>query len=53
MKAMLSRMERYVDRKRLEVNVEKTKVMRFRKGGGRRKKVDWRWKGKNRRSEEV
>lgn len=28
------------------VNVEKTKIMRFRKGGGRIKKMEWRWKGK-------
>lgn len=28
----------------MELNAEKTKIMRFRKGGGRIKKVDWRWK---------
>ncbi|KMQ87820.1 hypothetical protein RF55_12808 [Lasius niger] len=41
-KALVSRLERYLDRKGLELNVEKTKVMRFRKGGGRKKKIDWR-----------
>jgi len=51
MKAMIRRLERYLEEKRLELNVEKTKIMRFRKGGGRKKKVDWRWKG--RRIEEV
>ncbi|KMQ82463.1 rna-directed dna polymerase from mobile element jockey-like protein, partial [Lasius niger] len=50
MKALVSRLERYLDRKGLKLNVEKTKVMRFRKGG-RKKKIDWRWKGK--RIEEV
>lgn len=43
---MLSRLEWYADKKGLEVNPEKTKVMRFKKGGGRRKIIDWRWKGK-------
>ena len=39
-------MERYLDKKGMQVNVEKTKMMRCRKGGGRWKKVTWRWKGK-------
>ncbi|XP_024883228.1 uncharacterized protein LOC112461981 [Temnothorax curvispinosus] len=44
MKRMLKRLERYLDRKKLRVNVGKTKVMRFRKGGGKMKKVKWSWK---------
>lgn len=48
---MLSRLEGYLEKKGLSLNEEKTKVMRFRKGGGRSKKIDWRWKGK--RLEEV
>lgn len=44
MKAMLARMERYIDKKRL--NVTKTKIMIFRKGESRRKRVKWMWKGK-------
>jgi len=28
------------------VNTEKTKIMRFRREGGRVGKKDWRWKGK-------
>ncbi|XP_039312991.1 uncharacterized protein LOC120359478 [Solenopsis invicta] len=51
MKSMLERLERFMDRKGLEVNVEKTKVLRFREGGGRMSKAEWRWKGK--RIEEV
>lgn len=51
MKAILSRLEGYLERKGLGLNPEKTKVMKFRKGGGRIKKVDWRWKG--RKLEEV
>jgi len=34
-----------LDRKGLELNVEKTKVMKFRKGGGRMTRKTWRWKG--------
>jgi len=45
-KSMLERWERYVEGKNMEVNVEKTKIMRFRWGGGRWMKMDWRWKGK-------
>ncbi|XP_043263555.1 LOW QUALITY PROTEIN: uncharacterized protein LOC122403853 [Colletes gigas] len=51
MGSMIRRLEGYLEGKRLEVNVEKTKVVRFRKGGGRERKVEWRWKGK--RIEEV
>ncbi|CAK9801077.1 Retrovirus-related Pol polyprotein from type-1 retrotransposable element R2 (Fragment) [Anthophora plagiata] len=46
MKGLVGRLERYLDGKKLEVNVEKTKVMRCKKGGGRRRRVRWRWKGK-------
>lgn len=31
---MLEKLEGYLGRKKLEINVGKTKVMRFRKGGG-------------------
>lgn len=43
---MLGKLEGYIDKKRLEVNVGKTKVMRFKVGEGRRKTIKWRWKGK-------
>jgi len=46
MRAMMNRLERYLERKGMKLNEEKTKVMRFRKGGGRCKKIEWRWKGK-------
>ncbi|XP_071650744.1 uncharacterized protein [Temnothorax longispinosus] len=46
MRSMISRLEGYLDRKGLTLSIEKSKVMRFRKGGGRKKKYDWRWKGK-------
>jgi hypothetical protein len=45
MRSVIERLERYMDRKGLEVNVGKTKIMRFRRGGGRMGKRDWRWKG--------
>jgi hypothetical protein len=35
MKKMLGSMEKYMRRKKLTVNVEKSKMMVFRKGGGR------------------
>lgn len=35
MKSMIGRMENNLERKRLELNVDKTKIMRFRKGKGR------------------
>lgn len=37
MRAMMSRLKRYVREKGLEVNVGESKVMRFRRGGGRKK----------------
>lgn len=48
---MLGKIEDILDRKKLEMNVEKTKMIRFRKGEVRITKVQWRWKGK--RIEEV
>lgn len=35
-----------MERKKLEMNVEKTKVIRFKRGRGRRDKRVWRWRGK-------
>lgn len=46
MRSMMGRWEGYLKRKKLEMNVEKTKVIRFKKGGGRRDKRVWRWRGK-------
>lgn len=46
MRSMIVRLEDFLERKELELNVEKTKIMRFRKGGERIEKRDWRWKGK-------
>lgn len=43
---MLNRLEDFLDRKRLLLNRKKTKVMRFRRGGGRLKNAEWRWRGK-------
>lgn len=42
MRSMIERLEGYIDRKCLEINVEKTKIIGFRKGGKRKKKVNWR-----------
>ncbi|XP_070529798.1 uncharacterized protein [Cardiocondyla obscurior] len=46
MTGMLKILEKYAEEKRLEVNVDKTKIMRCRKKGGRWKKMTWKWKGK-------
>ncbi|CAK9832677.1 Retrovirus-related Pol polyprotein from type-1 retrotransposable element R2 (Fragment) [Anthophora retusa] len=46
MKGIVGRLERYLDEKKLEVNVGETKMMRCKKGGGRKGSVRWRWKGK-------
>ncbi|XP_036148384.1 uncharacterized protein LOC118647469 [Monomorium pharaonis] len=45
MRSMLERLERYLDEKNLVLNAEKSKMMRFRKGGGRESKRSWWWKG--------
>lgn len=50
MRSMMERLANYLDEKRLTLNVNKTKIMRFRKGGGRWKKVE-KWRG--RKIEEV
>lgn len=42
----MRRLERYLEEKKLTLNVEKTKIVRFRKDRGRKKKIEWRWKGK-------
>lgn len=38
MKRMLERLKGYLDGKRLELNVRKTKILKFRKRGGRKSK---------------
>ncbi|XP_046145802.1 uncharacterized protein LOC123989168 [Osmia bicornis bicornis] len=45
MKGLMARLERYIEGKKLEVNVGKTKMMRCIKGGGRRGRMTWWWKG--------
>lgn len=46
MRSMMERLEGYLERKKLELNAGKTKIVRFRKGGGRMAKKTWKWKGK-------
>lgn len=41
-KCMVARLERYLDRKGLELDVRKSKMMRFRKGGRREEEFHWR-----------
>jgi len=40
-RSMINRIEDYLERKRLELNVDKTKIMRFRKGKERTSKKKW------------
>jgi len=51
MKKIMRRLERYLRDKNLQLNAEKSKMLCFRKRGGRRRRVKWMWKGK--RTEEV
>lgn len=46
MRSMIWRLERYLERKDLELNVEKTNIVRFRRKSGRVRKCDWKWKEK-------
>lgn len=45
MKEMLKRMERYLKLKKLQLNIEKSKIICFEKRG-RRRKIKWKWEGK-------
>lgn len=42
MRSMIERLERYLEKKGLKLTTEKTKLMRFKKGGERLGKSDWR-----------
>lgn len=46
MRAMMARLERYMKGKKLEVNMGKSKIMRFGREGGRRKRMGWWWEGR-------
>lgn len=46
MRSMMGRLEGYLGRKGLELNTRKTKIMRFRKEGGRMGKRKWLWRGR-------
>ena len=45
LKTMVSRLEKYLDKRKLLLNVDKSKVLVFSKVGGGRK-TEWRWKDK-------
>lgn len=46
MTEMIRYMERYVKKKRMEVNVDKTKMLVFGNARGRRPQYNWRWEGR-------
>lgn len=41
-RSVMDRLEKYLEKKRLKLNAEKSKIMRFRKRSGRLSKRDWR-----------
>ncbi|KMQ84653.1 neurofilament medium polypeptide-like protein [Lasius niger] len=45
MKEMLKRMERFLNKKKLQLNTDKYKMVCFKKGGGRRGEREWKWEG--------
>ena len=47
----MKRLEHFLDRRKLNLNVENSKAMVFKKGGGKEKNTSRNWKGK--RIEEV
>ena len=51
LKAMMKKLEHFLDRRKLNLNVEKCKTMVFKKRGGKQKNTSWNWKGE--RVEEV
>ncbi|KAL6268041.1 hypothetical protein P5V15_001123 [Pogonomyrmex californicus] len=46
MRAMVARLERYIREKGLTINVGKSKMLRFGKGEGRRRRIRWYWEGR-------
>lgn len=46
MRTMMLKLGRYLRTKGLTVNASKSKIMRFKKDGGRMRKVSWWWEGK-------
>ena len=47
LKIMISRLERYLDKRKLLVNVDMSKELVFSKqGGGGGRKTEWRWEDK-------
>lgn len=44
LKEMIERLGKYLEKKGLELNTEKSKIMVFRKGQGRRTRLEFKWK---------
>ena len=51
MNEMIRNLENYVQRKKLTLNVNKSKILIFKKGRGKKEKIKWSWRGE--RIEEV
>ena len=51
LKTMMKRLEHFLGRRKLNLNVKKSKTMVFKKGGEKEKNTSWNWNGE--RVEEV
>ena len=45
MAGLITGLEKHLDGKKLRLNIDKTKIMRFRTKGGRKREWTGRWKG--------
>ncbi|TGZ53811.1 hypothetical protein DBV15_10472 [Temnothorax longispinosus] len=43
---MIKRLEKYLEKRKLELNIGKLKILKFRKGRGVAREKDWYWKGR-------
>ena len=46
MKEMMRKIRKYTQKRKLKLSVEKSKIMMFKKAGGREKKRQWKWEEK-------
>jgi len=50
---MIRKVKKYLEKKKLEISTEKTKIMVFKNKGGREKERFWWWRGKIGRGEKI
>lgn len=49
MKAFMSNLEKYMRKKKFIVKIEKANIRAFKKVEGRRKAIEWKWIGKDKK----